>query len=220
MKLSQILGQTERNFLGLTEVEKRNIAMMGIEELIEVKKELDSEERKKLLGDGIKLNLGCGNRKIEGFVNIDSRKIVNPDVVYDLEEGLPKNFKDNSVSYIYASNILEHIRNLILLMEDIYRVCQNGATVEIYVPYYKSYHAFTDPTHVRFFTEDTFGYFSQEHRKKNNGLFDYDFKCDFDVSYNIQEDGLMRVILKVKKEDSNADSSIRKNTKSKTNRKD
>lgn len=200
MKLSQILGQTERNFLGLTEAEKRKIAMTGIEELVEVMGELHSEERKKLLGDGIKLNLGCGNRKMEDFINIDSKKIINPNIVHDLEDGLPKQIKDNSVSYIYASNILEHIKNLIPLMEDIYRVCQNGATVEIYVPYYKSYHAFTDPTHVRFFTEDTFNYFSQEHRKKNNCLFDYDFKCDFDVSYNIQEDGLMRIVLKVKKE--------------------
>ena len=32
----------------------------------------------------VKLNLGCGNRKIHNFINVDARKEVNPDVVCDV----------------------------------------------------------------------------------------------------------------------------------------
>ena len=54
----------------------------------------------------MKLNLGCYDRKIHGFANIDIRADVNPDVidnVFKLEK-----FEENSVDLIYACHILEH----------------------------------------------------------------------------------------------------------------
>jgi hypothetical protein len=55
--------------------------------------------------------------------------------------------------------VIEHIRNLIGLMEEVYRISRPGGTVEVVVPYYTSRGAFRDPTHVRYITEDTFQYF-------------------------------------------------------------
>lgn len=55
----------------------------------------------------MKLNLGCFNKKLHGFVNVDIREDVNPDVVDDSLK-LTK-FEDNSVSLIYASHMLEHL---------------------------------------------------------------------------------------------------------------
>jgi len=54
-----------------------------------------------------KLNLGCFNKKLPGFINIDIREDVNPDVVDDIFT-LSK-FKDNSVDLIYCSHALEHL---------------------------------------------------------------------------------------------------------------
>ena len=54
----------------------------------------------------IKLNLGCFNRKIHGFVNIDIREDVNPDVVDDVFK--LNTFKKESVDLIYACHVLEH----------------------------------------------------------------------------------------------------------------
>lgn len=198
MKLSQILGQRERDLSKLNEVEKRKIAMTGIDRLIEAKKDLDRREEESQYGNGVKLNLGCGNRKMEGFINIDSKKSVKPNILWDLEKGLPKSIKDDSVTGIYASNILEYIKNLTGLMEDIYKKCKNGAKIRILIPHYKSHHAFDDPTHVRFFTETTFQYFSKEHREKNLPLFDYSFNCDFTIlNQVVEENGLMTTVLEV-----------------------
>lgn len=53
----------------------------------------------------MKLNLGCGNKKIYGFTNIDGRAEVNPDIVCDVSN-ISKKFKE--VELIYASHVLEH----------------------------------------------------------------------------------------------------------------
>ncbi|MDI6884698.1 MAG: methyltransferase domain-containing protein [Hadesarchaea archaeon] len=125
----------------------------------------------------MKLNLGCGRQKLEGFVNIDSDPKLKPDIVADLEKGLPM-IKDNSVDFVYAHSILEHIKNLSNLMEEIYRVCKNNAVVKIVVPFYGSELAYRDPTHVRVFTEKTFEFFDKELCKKAYPWVNlkYDFK--------------------------------------------
>ena len=199
MKLNQILKQPSRDLSKLNEIEKRDIAMNGIEKLIEEKKKYDKEDFEEMFGTGVKLNLGCGNRKKEGFINIDSRESVKPDVVWDLEKGLPFDIKFNSVTGVYASHILEHINNIIPLMEVIYWVCKDKAKFYISVPYFKSTLAFSDPTHVRFFTEHSFEYFSQEHRKKNLSRYDYDINCDFKILDIKIENDIMNVIMEVVK---------------------
>ena len=53
----------------------------------------------------IKLNLGCGNRKMYGFVNVDARQEVNPDIIYNVAK-IHEKFQE--VDLIYASQVLEH----------------------------------------------------------------------------------------------------------------
>jgi hypothetical protein len=53
----------------------------------------------------LKLNLGCGDRKIHGFVNIDARKEVCPDKVLDITR-IDEYYAD--VELIYACHVLEH----------------------------------------------------------------------------------------------------------------
>lgn len=104
-----------------------------------------------------KLNLGCGNDKKKGFINCDISKGCNPDKIVDLECELP--FVDNSVSYVTGDHLLEHITNFIPLMEELHRVCKNGAILEFTVPFY-SFHGFIfNPTHVRAFSPFTFHFF-------------------------------------------------------------
>ncbi|HEY0221118.1 MAG TPA: methyltransferase domain-containing protein [Candidatus Paceibacterota bacterium] len=119
-----------------------------------------------------KINLGGGKYKVPGFLNIDSISYPEVDIVADLSKGIP--LEDNSVEEVMAYSVLEHLDNTVGIMEEIYRVCKNGAKVDIIVPYFKTTGAFQDPTHKRFFTEKTFQYFDKKNKR-------YDFKCDFKV---------------------------------------
>ena len=103
------------------------------------------------------VDIGCGRNKLNGAYGLDRRKEPGVDIICDFEHAVP--LKTNSVDVVYMSHIMEHIRDLIPFMEEVYRVCRHGAEVRVIVPYYTSRGAFRDPTHVRYITEDTFQYF-------------------------------------------------------------
>lgn len=135
----------------------------------------------------MKINLGSGYTKIDGFVNVDDDKLVNPDYLVDLEhDKLP--FPDNSVTEIVAHHVLEHIgENFIPLMQEIYRVCDHGAIIDIKVPHHNHDVFHNDPTHKRKITVDGMRLFSKsfmdDHIKKfnsNSGMA-YKYNVDFDI---------------------------------------
>lgn len=81
-----------------------------------------------------KLNLGCGNNSITGFINIDSRPLPGVDLVCDVFNKLP--FEDNSVEMIVGNHILEHInyKRTKGVLEEWYRVLHFGGEIRIRVP--------------------------------------------------------------------------------------
>lgn len=129
--------------------------------------------------NNIKIDLGCGKTKKEGYVGIDKYQMEGVDILCDFEkEKLP--FEDNSVDRIYASNVLEHIDNIFFLMEECYRILKPDGMMKILVPHYKSRIAFQDPTHIRFFTETTFKYFG---KNIADNYYDSQKKCNFKQSF-------------------------------------
>ena len=56
----------------------------------------------------MKLNLGCGNKIYDGYVNVDKFDVYNVDVIHDLER-FPYPFDNDSVEEIILSHVLEHI---------------------------------------------------------------------------------------------------------------
>jgi len=104
----------------------------------------------------MKLNLGCGLNKHSEFINIDYSKSANPDLILDLEkEKFP--YEENSVSLIHASHILEHIENIIPLINECYRVLMPKAKMIIEVP--QGDGTWADPTHKRAFSKLSFRYY-------------------------------------------------------------
>ena len=104
--------------------------------------------------------MGCGNKKIPDFLGVDRFKTAAADLTHDLNI-IPYPFADNCADEIIVDNVLEHLDDVIGVMEELYRICQNGAIVKISLPYYKSSGAFADPTHKHFFTENSFQYFTE-----------------------------------------------------------
>ena len=101
----------------------------------------------------IKLNLGCGAKKLPDYINVD--KFGTPDIKHDLET-FPWPWESNSVSEIQLIHVLEHLgRDVEIYFEifkEIYRICKQGAKIRIIVPHYRHKYFYDDPTHVRVVT--------------------------------------------------------------------
>jgi ubiquinone/menaquinone biosynthesis C-methylase UbiE len=109
------------------------------------------------------LNIGCGPDVKSGFVNLDARNYPGVDVIQDLNK-FPYAFADNAFDYIYARNVLEHLTDLVKVMEELHRISNQGAKIDIIVPFYNNHNAFRDITHIHFFTLDSFLPFSDSNK--------------------------------------------------------
>ena len=108
-----------------------------------------------------KLNLGCGTNLFPGFVNVDIGNF-HPEsenfVRHDLEK-TPLPFKNDTFTEIEAHQIMEHLHNFPKLMNECHRILKPGGTLTVSVPLYPHKECFQDPTHVRYFTRETWHYF-------------------------------------------------------------
>ena len=86
----------------------------------------------------LKLNLGCGNKKLAGFINIDQNEQCSPDLILNLEN-TPYPFNTNSVDYIRMDSVLEHFpsdpTNFFRILKEIYRISSNDAIIDILCPH-------------------------------------------------------------------------------------
>ena len=103
----------------------------------------------------IKIDLGCGRFKEEGFVGLDIEKYPGVDKVIDIRKGLP--YKDSSVDEVYTNHFLEHldIEDVVNVIKEIHRVCKPGARVLIRIPHFSGRWAFYE-FHKTFFRHDSF----------------------------------------------------------------
>ena len=112
----------------------------------------------------MRLNLGCGSRKLEGWVNVDKVAACAPDQVADLES-FPWPWPDDSVDEVMLSHVLEHLGaatdTYLGIIQELYRVCRNGAEVTVIVPHPRHDDFLHDPTHVRAVTPGGLSMFSQ-----------------------------------------------------------
>lgn len=130
-----------------------------IQKLIRYLKAYKSFNLKNYMGN-INLNLGCGNKPLEGFINVDYYNTKYADIVFDLNKKFP--FDSESVDLVFSDNVFEHIDDIFLLMNECNRVLKKGGYLIIKVPYFKSKHAFVDFTHKHFFTIQSLDYWIKD----------------------------------------------------------
>jgi SAM-dependent methyltransferase len=80
------------------------------------------------------------------------------DYVCDLNDGIP--LPDNSVFVLNASHIIEHLHDKTKIMSEIHRVLAHGGWAFIEVPSTDGRGAFQDPTHVSYWNENCFLYYT------------------------------------------------------------
>jgi len=105
-----------------------------------------------------KLHLGAGHQIKEGWTNHDLISLPGIDTVHDLTQ-FPWPWPDSYFDEVYAKDVLEHLPNTVQCMEEIFRITKPNAMIYIAVPYWNSWEAITDPTHISQFNEFTFEFF-------------------------------------------------------------
>lgn len=110
--------------------------------------------------DTIQLDLGCGQeqRKPTGYIGIDINPDFQPDIVWDLSNGIP--FADRSVERVRAHDFIEHLEDGIFIMKEIWRVLVPCGRADIVVPSTDGAGAFQDLRHKSFWNANTFGYWT------------------------------------------------------------
>lgn len=112
------------------------------------------------MDDLVKVELGCGATKTEGYIGLDRFPLPGVDIVADLDRQFP--IEDNSVDVILACNSLEHLADLYHTMSEIYRICKDGAIIHILAPYHSTATNMANIYHKQVFNEDTFRFFGRE----------------------------------------------------------
>ncbi len=116
-----------------------------------------------------KIDLCGGFNKPKGYVSIDKE---NGDMIYDLNIGIP--LKDNTVGIIRAFDALEHIKDQQQIMSEIHRVLAPGGMLISQTPSTDGRGAWQDPTHVSFWNQNSFYYWTREGQArfiKNEKMF-------------------------------------------------
>lgn len=80
----------------------------------------------------IKIDLGCGMYKKEGYIGIDIKQYEGVDYIADIQNRIP--FADNSVSMINCKEVLEHLEHPINALEEMYRVLNKNGEIILSVP--------------------------------------------------------------------------------------
>ena len=95
----------------------------------------------------VKLDLGCGVHKKEGFVGVDSIAFAGVDVVADLRTRWP--WDDGSVDEVHASHFVEHLtaNERTHFCNELFRVLKVGGKATVIVPHWGNHRAYGDPTH-------------------------------------------------------------------------
>lgn len=111
----------------------------------------------------IKLDIGSGVAKKAGYITVDIDPSVNADVTGDF---MSDNFKYDSVDEIRVHHLLEHLNpnNKVKIMRKLYDMLKPGGILDSEVPLFPHSASVQDPTHISFWSKESFWYFIKGNR--------------------------------------------------------
>ena len=110
---------------------------------------------------GETLDIGCGQSKTPGAVGIDILAAPGVDIVHDLNR-LPWPLEANRFDTVICSHVLEHLMDLVGVLNEVHRISRPGARVKIITPHFSSLNSWEDPTHTRHFARRSFSFFDTQ----------------------------------------------------------
>lgn len=122
------------------------------------------------------LDMGAAHGKPEGYIGVDQYDGPGVDIIADISKGI--DLPDNSVGVIRAVDFLEHIPDKVSVFNEMYRVLAHGGIILSMTPSTDGRGAFQDPTHVSFYNENSFWYFTSEFYSK----YVPEINCKFQAS--------------------------------------
>lgn len=140
---------------------------------------------------GVNLNLGSNVHVKEGYVNVDLEPWPGVNVVCDLEKPWP--FESDSVDYIMAEDIFEHLHSPTHSMNEAWRVLKPGGELYLRIPSTDGRGAFQDPTHVSFWNMNSLYYYSVDH-PDYHFLYPSLIHCSFSIQAEHTAPNLLKVI--------------------------
>jgi SAM-dependent methyltransferase len=134
----------------------------------------------------MKIDLCGGFNKPEGYISVDK---YDGDITADLDQGIP--LADNSCGVVRAYDALEHLKDPIKTMKEIHRVLAPGGILISHTPSTDGRGAWQDPTHVSFWNENSFWYWTRPEqmqyiRNENHRFFESDLKTHFPTEFHRQ----------------------------------
>jgi len=146
---------------------------------------------------GLKIDLGCGNRKRADYIGLDIRDYPPVDIC-DATVLIP--LPASSVAHVYSYHTLEHIttENLWRVFHELARVTAPGAVLDLWVPYWTHFTAY-NLSHTTRLNEYTFmessftQYFEVDH-------FEFTYEDEFKGLSQPMKDLARRHLMNVVKE--------------------
>lgn len=78
----------------------------------------------------IKINLGSGQKYLEGYINCDVVREIKADKYFDLDH-IPYPFKDNTADEVLMDNVLEHVQDISKVLSEIYRILKDNGRLRM-----------------------------------------------------------------------------------------
>ena len=104
------------------------------------------------------LDLGAAHNKPPGYLGVDQYEGPGVDIVGEISRGI--DLPDSSVGVIRAVDFLEHVVDKVSLFNELYRLLAHGGVLVSLTPSTDGRGAFQDPTHVAYYNENSFWYFT------------------------------------------------------------